>query len=91
MTAADLSRVDVPAAQVAAEFAALKAKRTTDALLAEQRHLVDPVDTVFAATAAAHPEACSSSSGDPQWDAWLATRITETRAAWAAHHAGGTA
>lgn len=32
------SRMDVPAAQVAAEFAALKAKRTTDGLLAEQRH-----------------------------------------------------
>jgi hypothetical protein len=38
MTAADLARVDVPAAEVAAEFMALKAKRTTDALLAEQRH-----------------------------------------------------
>jgi hypothetical protein len=38
MTAADLARVDVPAAEVAAEFMALKAKRTTDGLLLEQRH-----------------------------------------------------
>jgi hypothetical protein len=38
MTAADLSRLDVPAEQVAAEIAALTAKRTRDALLAEQRH-----------------------------------------------------
>ncbi|MEU0665703.1 hypothetical protein ABZ508_26455 [Streptomyces lavendulocolor] len=38
MTAADLARVDVPAAEVAAEFVVLKAKRTTDGLLLEQRH-----------------------------------------------------
>jgi hypothetical protein len=33
-----IARLDVPTETVAAEFVALKAKRTTDALLAEQRH-----------------------------------------------------
>lgn len=34
----DLSRVDVPADQLAAEVKALAEKRTRDGLLAEQRH-----------------------------------------------------
>ncbi|MFE0088823.1 hypothetical protein [Streptomyces sp. NPDC059016] len=38
MTAADLARVDVPAAKVAADAKALADKRTRDGLLAEQRH-----------------------------------------------------
>ncbi|WP_406730953.1 hypothetical protein [Streptomyces sp. NBC_01794] len=35
---------DVPAAQVADEFVALKAKRTTDGLLLEQRHQLLDLD-----------------------------------------------
>ncbi|MFD9222049.1 hypothetical protein ACFWDI_19005 [Streptomyces sp. NPDC060064] len=35
---------DVPATQVAAEFVALKAKRTTTGLLAEQRHQLLDLD-----------------------------------------------
>lgn len=42
----------------------------------------------------AHPESCSAESSDPEWDAWLAARIAEHKAAWNAAHtttAGGTA
>jgi hypothetical protein len=38
MTAADMARVDVPLERVADEITALKAKRTRDGLLDEQRH-----------------------------------------------------
>ncbi|GGU52108.1 hypothetical protein [Streptomyces lavendofoliae] len=65
MTAADLARVDVPAAEVAAEFMALKAKRTTDALLAEQRHQyldLDP-DSQFTVPGSCCP-ACPPREGD---------------------------
>lgn len=41
----------------------------------------------------AHPESCTTESSDPEWDAWLAARIAEHKAAWNAAHntAGGTA
>lgn len=41
----------------------------------------------------AHPENCSTESSDPEWDAWLAARIADHKAAWNAAHttAGGTA
>jgi hypothetical protein len=50
MTAADLSRLDVSAEQVAAEIAELKAKRTRDGLLAEQRHALLDLDADSAFT-----------------------------------------
>ena len=77
---------DVPATQVAAEFVALKAKRTAEAQAAEQRHVLDPADGAFARLACTHPDACSCDSGDPVWDAWLADRIAASDAAWTAAH-----
>ncbi|MFI6103218.1 hypothetical protein [Streptomyces sp. NPDC051310] len=87
MTAADLSRLDVPAERVAAE-----------ALLRDARaHSHSPSDRIAYALdvyLVTHPDApVSTESGDPEWDAWLAHRIDEckaTRSAARNETAGGT-
>lgn len=91
MTAADLARVDRPASALTADIQALVARqRLTEGVAAEVHHLLDPADTAFAALACEHGDNCSTESGDPQWDAWLATRIAENAAAWNAHHTTGS-
>lgn len=84
--AAPIERLDVPLPVVESQA------RTLAGCLAEQAHLLDPADHTFAALAC-QSDCCSIESGDPVWDAWLAQRITETRAAWTAAHsnAGGQA
>lgn len=84
--AAPIERLDVPLPVVESQA------RTLAGCLAEQQHLLDPADGAFAALAC-RSDCCSTESGDPVWDAWLAQRITETRAAWTDAHsnAGGQA
>ncbi|MET4670747.1 hypothetical protein [Streptomyces sp. PvR018] len=74
MTAADLSRVDVPLADLIARVDALTAERRarmTAGLLAEDRHQCDPTDTLFATLPCPHPELCSTADDYPGFDAWI--------------------
>lgn len=58
---------DVPAEQVANQFMALKAAALIAGLLAEDRHLLDPQDSAFAAIACNHPETCTTPDTYPGW------------------------
>ncbi|WP_329217464.1 hypothetical protein [Streptomyces microflavus] len=74
MTAADLSRVDVPLADLIARVDALtvlRRARMAAGLLAEDRHQCDPDDTRFALL----PCTCttvSTAADYPGFDAWIA-------------------
>jgi len=83
--AAPIERLDVPLPVVEQQA------RTAAGSRAEQQHLLDPADGAFARLAC-QSDCCSTESGSPEWDAWLAQRIAENTAAWnAAHKAGGQA
>lgn len=83
--AAPIERLDVPLPVVESQA------RTLAGCLAEQQHLLDPADHAFAALAC-RSDCCSTESGDPVWDAWLAARTADHKAAWnAAHKTGGQA
>ncbi|MGA4864166.1 hypothetical protein ACPB9J_16115 [Streptomyces lavendulocolor] len=56
MTAADLARVDVPAAQLAADLKAAADRRLAEGIAAEVRHLLDPLDHTLASLPLLHPE-----------------------------------
>jgi hypothetical protein len=65
--------------------------RTAAGSRAEQAHLLDPADPLFARLAC-QSDCCGTESGDPTWEAWLAQRIADHTQAWNAHHkAGGQA
>lgn len=84
MTAADLSRVDVPLADLIARvdaLTALRRTRMTAGLLAEDRHQCDPDDNLFASLPCPHPEACSTSADYPGFDAWITQQQTLNTAA----------
>jgi len=88
--AAPIERLDVPLPVVEQQA------RTEAGCRAEQQHLLDPADTVFARLACEHDDCCSTESGDPEWDAWLARRIEDHKNARAAalaarNHTGGQA
>ncbi|MFJ6316010.1 hypothetical protein ACIQJW_08015 [Streptomyces californicus] len=68
MTAADLSRVDVPLAVLIAHMAA--------GLLAEDRHQYDPDDMRFAQLPCPHPELCATDADYPGFDAWITHQQT---------------
>ncbi|MER5816862.1 hypothetical protein [Streptomyces californicus] len=79
MTAADLSRVDVPLAVLIARVDAVAAEKRADmaaGLLAEERHQCDPDDARFAALPCPHPEACSTGADYPGFDAWITHQQT---------------
>ena len=76
---ADMARMDVPAEQVAAEAIALHA-------MARTHSPSDRIAYALDARLVTHPELIPSESGDPMWDAWLATRQAECDAAWDAAH-----
>ncbi|MFD3741109.1 hypothetical protein [Streptomyces sp. NPDC058629] len=84
MTAADLSRVDVPLADLIARVDALtvlRRARMTAGLLAEDRHQCDPADAIFAQLPCPHPELCSTSADYPGFDAWITQQQTLNTAA----------
>ncbi|MFB6977751.1 hypothetical protein [Streptomyces scopuliridis] len=58
---------DVPAAEAADQFMALKRRRLADGVAAEARHLIDPFDRVFAALASASTARCSCDADYPGW------------------------
>lgn len=84
--AAPIERLDVPLPVVEEQA------RTAAGSRAEQAHLLDPADPLFARLAC-KSDCCSTESGDPTWEAWLAQRIAANTAAWNAAHpkAGGQA
>lgn len=82
---ADLSRLDVPLADLVAEVAATTARKKaatarilTAGLLAEDRHQCDPTDHLFAALPCPHPEACSTDADYPEWPAQVAVLIARS-------------
>jgi len=82
---ADIARLDVTQAAVEREVwlrqqAARAAWLPAHPREAEQIHQLDPADRALADMAAAHPEALTSQSGNPDWDRWLAKRIAECEA-----------
>lgn len=78
MTAADLSRVDVPLPVLITRVEATAARKRAviaAGVAAEARHLCDPSDTAFAALPCPHPELCSTEADYPEWAAELAEQI----------------
>ncbi|MGW6741729.1 hypothetical protein ACWGDX_13540 [Streptomyces sp. NPDC055025] len=67
MTANPIERLDVPLTVVADQTTAYKRGRRMAGLTAEDRHLIDPADTAFAALACEHPNACSTNASYPNW------------------------
>ncbi|WP_282790834.1 hypothetical protein [Streptomyces sp. CC224B] len=67
---------DRPAAEVAAEARRLLEARRHEASVAEQRHLVDPLEGAFARLACEHPETCACDGDYPGWAEQLAARAT---------------
>jgi hypothetical protein len=87
--AAPIERLDVPLSAVAAE-AILCESLARHAACGNEQEVVADGDAIFLLR---HPELCTTESGNPEWDAWLAQRIAENTAAWNAAHpkAGGQA
>ncbi|MGW2223890.1 hypothetical protein [Streptomyces formicae] len=75
-----IAALDVPAADVAAEAQSLQSLFAVQVgSAAEQRHLVDDTDGLFARMACEHPEACSCEAS-PDWTAHIA-KLGELNAA----------
>ncbi|MFH8926333.1 hypothetical protein ACH4D4_04690 [Streptomyces pristinaespiralis] len=86
--AAPIERLDVPLPVVTPE-AVLCESQARHAACGNEQEVVADGDAIFLLR---HPELCTTESGDPEWDAWLAQRIADNTAAWNAHHqAGGQA
>ena len=82
-----IARLDVPAELVSAE-AILRESLARHAAYGNEDEVVADADAIFLLR---HPELCSTESGNPEWDAWLAQRIEDHTAAWNAAHNGGQA
>ncbi|MGH3585037.1 MAG: hypothetical protein ACRDQ0_01835 [Pseudonocardia sp.] len=75
MTAADLSRVDVPLPELIRrvdEMAAMKRARMADGLLVEERHQCDPTDAAFADLPCTCKTQLSTDRDYPGFAAWIA-------------------
>ncbi|MGV0098131.1 hypothetical protein [Streptomyces californicus] len=84
MSAADLSRVDVPLAVLIARVDALAVEKRAHmaaGLLAEDRHQYDPDDMRFAELPCPHPELCSTGADYPGFDARITHQQTLNTAA----------
>ena len=84
VTPAPLAALDVPLPTVAAE-AVLCESLARHAAYGNEQEVVADADAIFLLR---HPELCTTESGDPEWDAWLAQRIADNTAAWNAAHGG---
>ncbi|MBI0296766.1 hypothetical protein JBE04_20455 [Streptomyces sp. PRKS01-29] len=59
-----IAALDVPLEQVAADATRL---RLTEGALAEQRHLIDPLDHDYEQMPCTNPDACSCNADYPGW------------------------
>jgi hypothetical protein len=86
--AAPIERLDVPLPVVTPEAVLCESQARHAACGNEQEVVADGE----ALRLLRHPELCTTESGDPTWEAWLAQRIAANTQAWNAHHqAGGQA
>jgi len=67
MTVNPIEHLDVPLATLAADLKASMTRRELAGCLAEQAHLLDPADALFARLACEHGDRCSTTDTYPGW------------------------